>query len=392
MKRPLVLYFSSEIFLSLGVGVVIFAQPFFYKAAGLSDGAIGMLFAVNSSASGVSALLVGPLADWFGASRIFKTATLLIGLNFIFMALSHAFFLLVISAAIGGLAGAMLMTTENVVLSSLTQGREKAGVLSKFVAMYSFVMGLGVISAGFISAASSYRTAIWVGGALALIAPAIRAFVKAPDVRAHRLFRLPSRRLTAMGLYALLFGIALGLFNPFATLILHGSFQLDDRVTSALSAASTFMIALGAFAVSWLLKRMNYDHTLLVSFAFGGFFTVGMALTGNVFLFSSLYLFRTVVTSVPGSIVDATFLDTTEQTEYAQMFGVRVFGNSLGNAVGSFCAGLLLNRNEVAWMMVLSATVLMLSYLYLVYLMRYLRRWHPRLSGGVGSTVGEQTL
>jgi MFS family permease len=380
MKRPLILYLSSEVFLSLGIGMVIFTQPFFYKSAGLSGATIGLLFAINSTASGISALILGPLADWIGASRVFKLATLLIGLNYIFMVSAHSLSLWVMSSAISGLAAAMLLTTENVVLSSLTIGQEKAGVLSKFVSMYTFVMGVGVIAAGFISSWSSYRMAIWVGAGLTLVAPAIRVFVQAPDARANRLFRLPSKRLSAMGVYALCFGVALGLFNPFATLILHGSFHLDDRVTSVLSAASNFMMALGAFVVSWLIRRMNYDRTLLLSFLCGALFTLCMAWTGNVYLFASLYLFRTIMSGVPGSIVDATFLDTTDQTEYAQMFGVRVFGNSLGVAIGSFVGGILLNRNFVSWMMLLSAIVLMLAYVYLAFLIRWLRRWHTHVT------------
>jgi hypothetical protein len=72
-------------------------------------------------------------------------------------------------------------------------------------------------------------------------------------------------------------------------------------------------------------------------------------------------------------IVDAAFLNLTSPTEYAQMFGVRVFGNNVGNALGSTGGGALLSSHQGIWIYIGSAAALVLAYRYLVFLMARLR-------------------
>jgi MFS family permease len=374
MRRSLVLYFSSELFLSLGIGIVSYVQPFFYRSYGASDSTIGVLFAVNAAAAGLSALLLGPVADWIGASRVFKFSTFLLAFSFLLMGLTHNTYLWMATSALSGIGGALLMSTENVVLSSLTKGKEMAAILSKFVALYMFLIGLGTVFSGFISSRISYQDTFIIGAIVALIAPGVRLFVKAPDARSHRAFRLPSRRIALMSLYALLFGVAIGIFRPFATLVLQSNFGLGDRTTAAVSAASLFMISVGAFIVSTLLRHFKQSKTLMLSFATGGLLTLWMAVTGNAMIFSSLYLLRTITTSIPGSIVDALFLEVTPKTEFAQMFGVRVFGNSIGNAIGSYGGGYLLEGSHISVMLILSTLMLSIAYFYLTYLIARMRR------------------
>ncbi|KPV43880.1 MFS transporter [Alicyclobacillus ferrooxydans] len=374
MKKPLVFYFTSEIFLSFGIGMAQYAQPFLY-AAHLSDKAIGVLFAVNSASSGVFAFLLGPVADRVGASRMFKLSTLLMGIGFLLMGLVTGYGAWLGASVLSGLAGGLLMSTENVVLSSLSNQKEKAGILSRFVSLYMTLIALGTVTAGWVSAMTSYRTALIVGACLALVAPAIRYFVKAPDNRSHRMFRFPSRRILFMSVYAVLFGTAIGLFRPFATLILHGHFGMGDRLTSSISAAMLFMVSIGSFLVSPLLRRLRHGRTLGVAFVISILLTLVMAWTGNAWLFAIGLLLSTVLTSVPGPIVDSMFLDVTPQTEYAQMFGIRVFGNSAGSAIGAYGGGIYMNQDAIGGLFSLSAGILVVSSLYLFWLLgRVLRR------------------
>lgn len=376
MKKSLILYFLSETFLSLGIGFVIYAQPFFYQSGHIGDATIGLLFGVNSLAGGIGALTLGSLADRFGASRVFKLSTLVIGLGYLFTAFTTQVSLWILAAVLSGLGAAMLMSTENVVLKALTKGYETANVLSKFVAMYMFVMGVGIVSAGFVSAAIGYQSTMQLGACIALVAPVIRVFVKAPDARSHQMLRLPSRRVLLMSVYAMMFGIAVGLLNPFVTLILQGMFHLPDHITGLVSAASNFTVAGASFMVSLLLKRFRRERTLLFSFAFAILFTISMTFTGNSAGFVSLYLLRTSAASVPQSIVDAMFLDITHATEYSQMFGVRVFGNNAGTAVGQWSGGAFLGQHAMIWLLMTSAITFCFAYAYLACLVCKLRGHH----------------
>jgi MFS family permease len=326
MKKPLMFYFGSEIFLSFGIGMATYAQPFLYKAGHLSDASIGILFAVNSASSGLFALVLGPVADRVGASRMFKLSTLLMGIGFLWMGFATAFWGWFASAVLSGLA-------------------------------------------------------VLAGACIALVAPVIRYFVVANDVKSHRMFKLPSKRIVLMSLYAVLFGTAIGLFRPFATLVLNGHFGMNDELTSAISAATLFMISLGSLLVSPLLRRLRHGRTLLLAFVASILFTLLMAGTGNPWVFAGALLVSTILTSVPGPIVDAMFLDMTPQTDYSQMFGIRVFGNSAGSAIGAYGGGILMSHAVLGGLLTISSGLLIVSCLYLFWLLaRVTKRWQSGVS------------
>ncbi|MCL6452362.1 MAG: MFS transporter [Alicyclobacillus sp.] len=374
MQKALVYYFSSESFLSFGIGLAGYGQPFFYQSGGLGDGRIGVLFAVNSASSGLAALLCGPVADRVGASKVFKLATALTGLSYLLTALSSGFALWLATSVLWGVAGGMLMSTENVVLSSLSAKQEKAGILSRFVSLYMLWIGLGTVAGGSVQVQFGPRATLLFGGGLALVGAAIRLLVRAPDARAHRAFRLPSRTMLWMSAYAVLFGVAIGLFRPFITLVLHGAYGLSNGWTSAVSAGTLFMVSAGSLLVSPLLRRLRHGPTLALAYALSTVVTVAMAFTRRAGPFSAALLARTALTSIPGPIIDSIFLDFTPATEYGQMFGVRVFGNSVGNAIGSYAGGGLLGEGRLATLLLVSAAVLLGAYIYLVWLLRRMGR------------------
>ncbi|SFU33168.1 MFS transporter [Alicyclobacillus macrosporangiidus] len=378
MSRSLWLYYISEVFLSAGIGGVGFAQPFFFRAQGLDDAHIGLLFATTSFSAGLCGLLLGSVADWLGASRVFKLATLIIPLSYVLTGISQGWAAWLVCAAFTGLGNALLTTTENVVLTSLQRGKERAGVLSRFVALYMGAMGFGAVAGGFLSAWTSYRTALLGAAGVAMAAPVLRAFVRAPDARAPHAFRLPNGRILAMSVYTLLFGIAFGLFNPFATLVLNGVFHAGDRLTSTVSALSTFMISASALAVAGLVRRLRYGNTLALSFGLAAGLTLALSFAGQPLVFSALFLLRAGVMNIPGPLVDAVFLEHTPPTEHAQMFGVRVFGNSLGNAIGSSLGGVVLSTSGHRGMLWASSAMLAAAGGYALWLLRRVTRGAPR--------------
>ncbi|MCL6515916.1 MFS transporter [Alicyclobacillus sp.] len=386
MSRSLWLYYISEVFLSLGIGGAGFALPFFYRAEGMDDVHIGMLLAAASLSAGCFAFFLGSVADWLGASRVFRVATLVIPLSYAFTGLTRGWIVWLGCAAFTGLGNALLTSTENVVLTALQRDRERAGVLGRFVALYMAAMGVGAVGAGFLAARTSYTVALLASAGVGMVAPVLRAFLRAPDARAARAFRLPNRRTLAMSGYTLMYGVGFGLFNPFATLVLSGAFHTGDRLTSAVSAVSTFMVSLSALCVAMLTRRLRYGSILAVSYAAAILLTLAMSATGGAAGFVLLLLLRSGVMNVPGPVVDAVFLDHTPPAERAQMFGVRAFGNSLGNAIGQSAGGVLLATCGHRAMLWAAAAVLTAAAADALWLVRTLtsaapgrarRRWSP---------------
>ncbi|MFB5190262.1 MFS transporter [Alicyclobacillus fastidiosus] len=374
MRRGLFLYFFSEFFLSFGIGMVQYAQPFFYSSAHVSDQTIGYLFAVNAFFGGCSALLMGPLADRVGASHVFKWATLTIGLGSLCTSVVTSVPVWTVTAALSGVGGSMLTSTENVVLSSLLTGRERSHLISRFTALYMVFIGMGVIFAGWFVHAHGLRATMVVGSAVSLVAPVFRFFVKAPDSRRARVLQLPSKPLVFMAGYAILFGIAGGLFNPFATLILQQRYHASSATTSLVYAVSLFMVSLGSYLVRPMIERMRQQATLFLSFVLSACSTMLFIVAMTSAAFVAIYFVVTITTAVPPPIIDAMFLDFVHTSEFSQMFGMRVFGTRVGNAVGSSLGGSLLHGNHYNWLMVLSCVFFLISYGYLLVVRRPLMR------------------
>ncbi|MDP9727686.1 MFS transporter [Alicyclobacillus tolerans] len=373
ISRPLMLYLGSETLLSLGIGMAQYALPFFYAHQGLTDARIGVLFSINALCGAFVALLLGGVADRLGASKVWKLATLIIVLGYLGIGLGNLQWVYAVCTALAGIGGSLLVSTENVVLSSLTVSSEKAHIFSRFVAMYMFCMGAGNVVAGFLSPILGFRHVLLLGTAIALIAPVIRLFVRAPDAKAHRAFRKPSRRIIWMSGFSFLFGLAPGLLSQFMTLVLHQNFGGSPEAISIVSALAMFMVSIGSATVGPLIRRVREFPTLSMAFALSAGTTAASAWVSGFWSFSGLYLVRTAASSIPQPIVDASFLRFLAETEYAQMFGVRVAGANLGSAVGSWWGGSLLSQRMLQPLLWLSAAFFFVAYVYIMLLLRSMR-------------------
>lgn len=383
MKRAIILYFMSEFFVSFGIGVVQYTQPFFYNAAGIGDAKIGYLIAINAFFGGVGAIVTSPIADRVGASRVCKLGTLLIAVGYFAIAIGQSFHVWMVTTAIAGIGGSMLASTENVVLNQLLRGREKAHLISRFTALYMSIIGAGIVFAGLLVPAVGLKWTMIVGSLIALIAPIIRYFVQVSDtVRSHWL-SVPSRPLVFMAIYAILFGIAGGLFNPFATLILKMHYGAGNVETSSAYAVSIFMIALGSFFVRPLVRRLRQGATLFLAFSMSSVSTLLLLVATTMVSFVAVYFLVTAVAAIPPPVIDAMFLDFVHTSEYSQMFGMRVFGVRVGNAVGSAVGGSLLKHNAYHLLILLSAFMFVVSYLYLLVVRPLLKK--RRATSDVGT-------
>lgn len=378
LRRSLILYFVSELWLSVGIGVNNYTQPFLYQWGHMNDARIGLLFAANSLAAGLSALLLGPLCDRVGASVAWKWATLGVGVSYLWTALAHGFGGWLGAAVFGGIANGLLMATENVVLSSLTPADRRAAVLSRFVAFYSLAIAIGMAASGWLCAAFGYRLTMGVAAAITLVSPCIRWFVQAPDARARHAFQLPSWHLVRMGAYSFGVGAAFGLFTPFASLVLRDEFHLSDHTISTISAANLLATSVGAWLVSLCVARLGPVRVMTGAFALAGLGTLGLAAAQGPVPFAALFLLRSACSQAASPVIDSVFLEFTPATAFSQMFGVRVFANTIGNALGSSSAGGLLQGGRLSLSLVLSAAMFALTWGYLYALLRRLRREKAR--------------
>lgn len=140
---------------------------------------------------------MGPVADRVGASIVFKWATLTIGLGALCTSLVTSVPIWMVTAALSGIGGSMLTSTENVVLSSLVQNRDKSHLISRFTALYMVFIGLGAIFAGWFVHAEGLRATMLAGACCSLVAPVFRFFSKRRTLAAHACSKFHRDRLSS---------------------------------------------------------------------------------------------------------------------------------------------------------------------------------------------------
>lgn len=373
MDRSLVLYFSSEVFLSTGFGILQYALPFYFIAHGATASMVGVLFALNALSGGFSALILGPMADRIGPAKVWKIATATQPIGYLLIAVTQQHMAWILGSMLTGLTGALVATTENVVLSALSQMQEKANIFSRFVAMYMFLMGIGNILSGWLSATFGFKLAVLIGALVSLVATSLRVWVKEPDAIAHMGFRMPSFRMLAVAGYAVLFGLGSAVVNPFATLVLHNHLGMSTHATSVVAGSALFMTSLGSLLVAFLIRRFRHNMTLLLSYSASVVFTIGLAFMNMPAVYSALYLARTASVAIPGPMVDAALLDLISPNRFSQGLGLRVFGNDLGVALGAYVGGSLLAHGALIQMGLVSAATFCMAAIYLLFLLRKTR-------------------
>ncbi|GMA62424.1 hypothetical protein GCM10025859_28640 [Alicyclobacillus fastidiosus] len=137
---------------------------------------------------------------------------------------------------------------------------------------------------------------------------------------------------------------------------------------------SLFMVSLGSYLVRPMIERMRQQATLFLSFVLSACSTILFIVAMTCAAFVAIYFVVTITTAVPPPIIDAMFLDFVHTSEFSQMFGMRVFGTRVGNAVGSSLGGSLLHGNHYNWLMVVSSGFFLIAYGYLLLVRRPLMR------------------
>lgn len=337
----------------LGIGVF---APFLAVMAddlGVSVGLLGQAATVALLATGLSGLVIGPLADHFGHRRAMLAGLALVIVNSLGVALATSFALVLGMRAFAGVGFAATgVATAAVAVRYLGDTRRRAISLITGASMLSSLVGVPLLTT--IGSVTSWRGAYVCVGVVGLIATVILWLGFRPDgrmsarpFRARDVLAAYARLLSERHMPLLIASTAFQIFSIVGILTYAGAFLVDELGFSLREVGYAFMVQgggafLGSFAGGGRLGRFNLRL----------FYTLMMVLMGLLILvifsvpsgpyLTMLLLFGTGLTQIAGWVCLATILANETPVGQATTMVLSRAVLGLGGALGAAAGGLLL--------------------------------------------------
>jgi MFS family permease len=158
-------------------GTVINFIALFSTEAGF--GRIGPFFLAFSLAAIITRLGIGDISDRYGRKLVIFPATILIGLNQLWIAGLHSYWSFVISGFVAGLSQGLIFPALSTYVIDFLGHENKGLALGLYLSLFDVGMGLGSPLFGWISDIAGYRPMYAASGCLILILTVIFS-IKAP--------------------------------------------------------------------------------------------------------------------------------------------------------------------------------------------------------------------
>jgi MFS transporter, FSR family, fosmidomycin resistance protein len=348
---------------------------FIQKDFAVSYAELGLVPVVMSAMGAIMQTPYGFLVDRFGARRFLVVNTLVMGISVSLMALSTAYWQILVLAGISGLANAVYHPADYTILSASIR-QEKMGqafAIHTFTGNAGFALAPPVVAV--LASLFGWREALMIVGLVSV--PVAAAIVMQSSILSD-VASQKKKKTTSMTLSALVFDRTMILFFFFYLLgsaagsgvqawlitILHQVKGVPLELASAALTAYMVGTMSGIIFGGWVVDRSKRYVMILVA-----------ALTGA----SSILTFIVGVTPVTGAIAiglmflsglglggsrtprDIMLKDAVPPSEIGKVFGFVSSGLALGSALTPVPFGYLIDNGYGNWVLVIASFILVAS-------------------------------
>lgn len=340
------------------LAIAVFA-PFLAVMAddlGVSVGVLGQAATVALLATGLSGLVIGPLADHFGHRRAMLVGLALVIVSSVGVALAGSFGQVLAFRAFAGVGFAATgVATAAAAARYVGAARRRAISRITGMSMLSSLVGVPVLAV--IASFAGWRGAYVVVGCVGALAAVILWVTVRADANAHAppfemraVFAAYNRLLRERHMLLLTASIAFQIFSIVGILTYAGAFLVDELGFTVREVGYAFMVQgggafLGSFAGGGRLGRFNLRT----------FYTLMMVLMGLLILatfslpsgpyLTVLLLFGTGLTQIAGWVCLATILANETPVGQATTMVLSRAVLGLGGALGAAAGGLVLDHS-----------------------------------------------
>jgi MFS family permease len=367
------MYLVAAMLLAVGMGAFSVLYNFYLFELGYREDVVGQVAGAVALGVAVGGLPAGLFYDRFGGKAAFSLAVVGMALSLAMRALSTQPVWLLAGAALYGLTNAVFFVSIFPFITDQSSPVERAHLYGMNSAVWTAFMIVGSLASGYLPVVWSriwpglavivYQRVTLLGTAalgMAALAPILLIRVRhgEPAAQTQRSL-LPSqqsgRAILSGALVLSLFGIVLGLLQPFYNTYFLRAFALDTAAIAALLSLSQLMSLVSAVLVPVTVRRWGLvASTTFLALACAPL-TLVIGLRLPLAIIALVFLLRIGLESLAGTPLMNLLMEIVAPADRGAMSGVRLVSSYGAQALAGGLGGWMVVRGGYGWLFGIAA-------------------------------------
>lgn len=351
--------------------VVPLISVHYVKELGWAASLVGVVLALRQFTQQGITVFSGALADRFGAKGLILLGLFVRALGFISMAWAETFPLLLASALLAGLGGALFESPKSAAMAALSDESSRRRMFAVQGVSGNVGMALGILAGSFLIKASFDMVAVVAGSCYLLTFLLAALFLPQVQVAMGERTLLAGLGMVAKDKRFVRFTlISIGYFMLWTQLSLGVSLKAEDLAGTE-SAVSWVFLTNTAFAISlqypmvrWLEPRLNPLSGLMLGTALMGLGLGLIALVPTIWLLLACVAFFATGSLIMSPNQQTLMAELSDKKALGSYMGFGSLGLAVGGASGNYVSGALydlgkrLAFDDLLWVVLFSVGAL----------------------------------
>ena len=384
--------------LAAGLGFYQVAIAVFLPLEGISVTNLGVLFTTLGLTTVALSIPFAILSDRYGRKEIMLMGSFLGAIVIAVPALTSNFFLLEVSAVLGGAGQAMYLGTWNAYLADTTPVSVRAETFSLSFMTFTIASGIGTFLPAFFPL---FGTDLLTAHKITFIALGLFGFLTAFTVHRWAVKVKPRSRegilprksfgvIMKFSTANLLIGLGAGLIIPLIPTWFYLRFNETDVFSGPLIAASNIIMGLTAVGAPQVARRIGLVKGIVITQAMSTIFLLAIPFCPTAIVAGVFYVIRAVLMNMANPLSDTFLMNMIAEDERAIASSFNSVLWNLPNAASTVVGGSLLNNGDLSLPFYLCAALYVTSIVLFYTLFRRTeqkdRKNQPSTSSGTAHT------
>ena len=342
--------------LAAGLGFYEVAIAVFLPLEGLAITDVGAILTTFGLAAVACSIPFSILSDRYGRKMLMFVGALLSMPVTIIPGLTSNFFILEISALVGGAAEAMYISTWNAYLADATPVHARTVTFSLSFVVFTMSAGLGsflpaifpLLPLDFLEA---HRIAFVALGLLGLLTP-LAVFRWGIEIKPTRSRRgiLPRKSLRILAKFStanLMVALGAGLIIPLIPTWFYLRFSVTDAFSGPVVAVSSILMGLAAIASPSIAKRTGLVVGIVVTQLASTLFLLATPFSPTASIAALVYVIRSMLMNMSSPLLDSLLMNLVAQDERATASALNAVVWRVPNAASTVLGAAVLSAGNL---------------------------------------------
>ena len=343
--------------LAAGLGFYEVAIAVFLPLEGVSITGVGAILTTFGLAAVVCSIPFSILSDRYGRKMLMFIGALLSMPVTIVPGLTSDFFILEMSALVGGAAEAMYISTWNAYLADATPVSARPATFSLSFMVFTMAAGLGsflpaifpMLPLDFLEA---HRIAFVALGLLGLLTPlaVLRWGIDIKPTRSRRGI-LPRKSLRILAKFStanLMVALGAGLIIPLIPTWFYLRFSVTDAFSGPVVAVSSILMGLAAIASPSIAKRTGLVVGIVATQLASTLFLLATPFSPTASIAAVLYVVRSMLMNMSSPLADSLLMNLVAQDERATASALNAVVWRIPNAASTVFGAAVLSAGDLS--------------------------------------------